>query len=102
MLLRKNKLAIGGAVFLMVLATGCHKQLKPMPIVPPPTFPLSAIMLDIQPLPPPGVAAVPPPSPTVAKLPTRTTRPRPKQRAPERTVTTPAITASNGGSSTPT
>src|SRR4051812_29391212 len=100
--LRRNNLALGGAVFLMALASGCHKQPKPMPIVPPPTFPLSAIMLDIEPLPPPGVAAVPPPPASMAKAPPRATRPRSKQRLPERAVTTPAITASNGGSSTPT
>ncbi|MCU1284691.1 MAG: hypothetical protein JWO13_1041 [Acidobacteriales bacterium] len=104
MLLRKNNLAFGGAIFAMAMASGCHKQPKPMPIVPAPTFPLSAIMLEIQPLPPPGVAAAPPPPPiVVAKVPARTTRPRPKQRVPERSVTTtPVIPPTNGGSSTPT
>jgi hypothetical protein len=86
--------------FGLAALAGCHKQPKPAPIVPPPTFPQSALSLpSVQPLPPVGVTPVPPPPPdTQSKAQTRPPKPRPrhpveKKNSPE---PTPPTSGSNG------
>jgi hypothetical protein len=86
------------AALTSVTLAGCHKQPKPQPIVPPPAFPQSAMSLPpVQPLPPPGVTAVPPPPPPDTSKTVRNNRPRPRPHAPEkRSPTEPSAPGSNG------
>jgi hypothetical protein len=76
---------------------GCHKQPKPAPIVPPPTFPQSALSLPpVQPLPPVGVTPVPPPSSeTQSKAQTRAPRPRARRPAEKKNGSEPTPSAPN-------
>jgi hypothetical protein len=72
-------------VALSSFVSGCHRQPKPQPIVPPPSFPESAMITFPEPLPPPGVAAAPPPQPNPAgKTQAHTTRPRSRNHSTEK------------------
>jgi hypothetical protein len=86
--------------FGLAALAGCHKQPKPAPIVPPPTFPQSALSLPpVQPLPPVGVTPVPPPSPdTQSKAQVRPPRPRAHHPAEKKNPAepTPPTSSSNG------
>jgi hypothetical protein len=93
---RQSIRALTFAVALSSVIAGCHKQPKPQPIVPPPSFPETAIIFFPEPLPPPGVAAVPPPQPAPSRTQARTTRPRPRNHSTEKKA--PAISNPNGSS----
>src|SRR5437879_13022512 len=86
--------------FGLAALAGCHKQPKPLPIVPPPTFPQSALSLPpVQPLPPAGVPPVPPPSPdTQSKAQVRPPRPRPRHPVERKNPAepTPSTLGANG------
>jgi hypothetical protein len=86
--------------FGLAALAGCHKQPKPAPIVPPPTFPQAALSLPpAQPLPPVGVTPVPPPLPdTQSKAQVRPPRPRPRHPVERKNPAepTPPASSSNG------
>jgi hypothetical protein len=85
--------------FGLAALAGCHKQPKPAPIVPPPSFPQSALSLPpVQPMPPPGVTPVAPPSPeSQSKAQVRPPKQRPRHPVEKKNPEPTSSTSTSSG-----